>query len=117
MPFALIIVGTVLLIAASRNKQDDLYTLVKGDFSGQNNYVFWVVSILLIGSVGYIEKLRPLSTAFLVLVILVLILARGNPSGVGGGLFQKFTQGLNATKTATTNAPAYGMPGSPFGGG
>lgn len=105
MPFALLIVGFVLIIASARNTQDNLFALVKADFVGPNNFIFWVVSILIIGAIGYIPKLKPISTAFLVLVILVLILTRGNPNTAGGGFFEKFTQQLNTTTTATAAQP------------
>ena len=115
MPFALLIIGAVLLIAAVRNTQSDLFTLVQGDFTGQNNYIFWVVAILIIGAVGYIKPLKPLSTAFLALVILVLFLSRG------AGLFSRFTSGIASTQTpapvstspASTTAAPGGIPGLP----
>jgi hypothetical protein len=107
MPFALLIIGVFLLIAGVRNTQDTLFTLVRGDFTGNNNFVFWIVSILIIGAVGYIPKLKPISTGFLVLVIMVLFLKRGNPQGIGGGIFAQFTTALNSTKTATP--PATGV--------
>jgi ABC-type xylose transport system permease subunit len=87
MPFALLIVGIVLLVASVRNTQADLYKLVKGDFSGPNNYLYWVVSILIIGAVGYIETLRPISRMFLALVIIVLFLSHG-------GVFESFNRQL-----------------------
>src|SRR5712671_4334194 len=98
MPFALLMIGVVLLVAGIRDKQDDLFALVKGDFTGQANFVYWVISIMIIGAVGYVPKLKPISTGFLVLVILVLFLKRGDPKGVGGGFFEKFTAALNITQ-------------------
>jgi hypothetical protein len=124
MPFALVTVGIVLMVASMRNTQDQLFTLVKGDFTGPNNFVYWFVSILLIGAIGYIPKAKPFSVAMLALVIIVLVLARGNPSGASGGFFQQFTQALKTTQTAsaatgattpgttsgTTSATPYGLP-------
>jgi hypothetical protein len=101
MPFALLIIGAVLLTASVRNTQDDLFTLVKGDFSGQGNFIFWVVSLLIIGAIGYIPKLKPISDGFLVLVLIVMFLTKGNPSGVGGGFFEKFTTALKGTTQTT----------------
>lgn len=97
MPFALLIIGVFLLVAGVRDKQNDLFTLVKGDFSGPNNFVFWIVSILIIGAIGYIPKLKPLSTAFLVLVIVVLFLSKGSGAPNGLIFFQNFAQGLQGT--------------------
>lgn len=114
MPFALVIVGTVLLIASIKNTYGQttpaggpgLGALLTNDFTGQNNFVFWFAAILIIGAVGYIPKLKPISNAFLILVVIVLVLKRGNPSGVGGGFFQQFTTGLQSTQTATGNTTA-----------
>lgn len=88
MPFALIIVGVVLLVAAVRDTiggQDGLFTLLKNDFTGQNNFSYWLVSILIIGAVGYIPTLKPLSRMFLALVIIVLFISQG-------GFFSKFNR-------------------------
>lgn len=102
MPFALLIIGVVLLTAGVRNTQNTLFSLLKGDFTGQSNFVFWFVSIMIIGSIGYIPKLKPISTGFLVLVLMVLFLTKGNPSGVGGGFFAQFTSALNSTQQSAT---------------
>lgn len=111
MAFALLIIGVVLLVSGVRNTQSQLFTLVQGDFTGDSNFFFWFVSILLIGAIGYIPKLKPISTAFLVLVVLVLFLTKGNPGSSSGGFFQKFTAALGSTQNAsTTNA------GTPTGG-
>lgn len=85
MPFAFIIVGVLLLVSAVRNTSSDLFTLVKGDFSGSNSFLHWLVAILIIGALGYIEPIRPLSRAFMALVIIVLFLSNQ-------GFFAKFNQ-------------------------
>jgi hypothetical protein len=105
MPFALLIIGLFLLIAGVRNTQDQLFGLVSGDFKGQENFLFWLIAILVIGALGYIPKVKPLSTAFLVLILLVLFLKKGNPSGVGGGFFSQFLSAVNATAT-NSNLPS-----------
>jgi hypothetical protein len=97
MPFVLLIVGLTLLVASVRNTQGDLFDLVQKDFTGQNNFIFWLVSILVIGAVGYIPRLKPLSTAFLTLVVIVLFLSKGNPKLKGGGFFAQATAGLGST--------------------
>lgn len=87
MPFTFIIAGLVLVIAGVRGTSDDLVTLVKGDFTGDNNFVYWVLAILVIGGVGYIPSLKSFSRAFLALVLIVLILAEGKQ---GNGFFTEF---------------------------
>ncbi len=121
MPFALLIIGALLLVASIRNTQDELFTLVKGDLTGANNFVYWMVAILLIGVIGYIPKLKPVSVAFLASVIIVLFLKRGNPSGIGGGFFSQFTTALGTTQSqpvtnvaSTVGAPnSFGLPSLP----
>ncbi len=96
MPFFLIIVGVVFLVSASKGTQNQLFTLLKGDFSGPNNYFYWLASILVVGAFGYIPKFKPVSDMFLVLIVLSLVLTRGK-----AGLFQKVSAAL-----ALTNKPA-----------
>ena len=110
MPFALLIVGIALLASSVRNTQDKLYTLVKGDFSGPNNFIFWTVSILAIGAVGYIPRLKPLSTAFLALVVIVLFLTKGNPKLKGGGFFQQISEQLGSTTKVKVGNDATVLP-------
>lgn len=106
MPFALIFVGLILVTAGVRQKTGDLYTLVKGDIessSGQTGYLYWMVAILIIGAVGYIENLKPFSRAFMALVIVILFLKTGNPLGTGGGFFAQFQAGLGSTPASTSD--------------
>lgn len=97
MAFALLIIGTILIVATVRNTQDSLIAQVAKDFTGPSNFIYWIVAILIIGAVGYVEKLKPLSDGFLILVLLVLFLKKGNPQGVGGGFFTQFTAALQTS--------------------
>lgn len=97
MPFALVFVGIILVTAGVRDKTSDLYTLVKGDIESngsQKGYIYWMVAILIIGSLGYIDSLKSLSRAFMALVIVVLFLKAGNPQAIGGGFFAQFFSAL-----------------------
>ena len=103
MPFVLLIIGTVLLISAARNTQAGLFTLLQGDFTGTNNFIYWMTAILIIGAIGYIPKLKPISVAFMTLIIIVLVVKKGNSENVpGGGLFQQFTNALASTTTTVS---------------
>ena len=99
MPFALLIIGLALLASAIQGTQQQFLDLLVIDFSGPSNFTYWVLALLLIGAVGYIPKARPVSDAFLVLVVLVLVLSKGNPSQSGGGFFAQLTQALSTTNT------------------
>lgn len=101
MPFAFIIVGLVLVISGAKGSSQQLLTLVKGDLQGQNSYLYWIVAILAIGATGYIESFKPLSRAFLILVLVVLVLKEGKTTNQGGGFFQQFTAALKTISTPT----------------
>lgn len=111
MPFALLIIGLFLLIAGIRNtagpasSPTSLFGLIHGDFTGTDNFIYWFLAILIIGALGYVPKLKPVSTGLIVLVIVVLFLKKGNSSGVGGGFFSQFTNAINgSTNSGVTTA-------------
>jgi hypothetical protein len=105
MPYALLLAGALLVVAAVRNTQADLFALLKGDFTGPKNFVFWFSSIMAVGSLGYIPKLKPLSNALLVLVVVVLFLSNK-------GFFAQLEQQLKSTE-----APKLGDQKTPGSGG
>jgi len=74
MPLVLIFLGVLLIVAAYRGTQDDLFELLKGDFVGSQNFFYWIVSIFVVGAVGYIPRMKPISDAFLVLILLMLFI-------------------------------------------
>ena len=79
MPIFLLIVGSLMVVAAVNDKQSDLFNLVKGDFEGTgqaHGFLGWFAAIIAIGAIGYIETLKPISRGFLALVIVVLILKK-----------------------------------------
>ena len=89
MPFAFAIFGVLFLVAGVRGTSDDLLTLMKHDLKGPNNFAYWIIAIVLIGSLGYVKDLRTFSRALLALVLIVLVLAENKQDG-SGGLFTKF---------------------------
>lgn len=91
MPFALIIAGVVMVVAAVRGTHVCLVNVVKGEFQGPGNFTYWVVAILIIGLIGYSETLKPLSDGLLVLILLALFLTRGKQ-----GLFQNLQSALGS---------------------
>lgn len=75
MPFVLILFGAIFVIVGFRGTQSDFFSLLAGDFTGAGNFIYWIISIMVIGAIGYIPKLKGLSDAFLVLVLLVLFIS------------------------------------------
>jgi len=76
MPLVFIATGALLIISALKGSPSDLAALIKYDFWQRqpHGYVYWFVSILVLGSLGYIPSLKNLSKMFLVLVLVVLLL-------------------------------------------
>jgi len=103
MPFVLIAVGLLLIVVAFRGTQDQFFSLLKGDLTGSNNFFYWVVSILVVGAIGYIPKLKGVSDAFLVLIMLVLFISNK-------GFFSQFNAQL---KTGTSGSVTLGTPTIP----
>jgi len=94
MPIFFIFVAIILIATGLNGTTDELSTLVQGDFkttNGKPSFFAWIIAIFVIGALGYVKDLKPLSTAFLVLLLVVIILVNGNPTN-GGGFFAKFTQ-------------------------
>lgn len=75
MPFFLLFVGIIFMVTAIRGTQGELFTLLKDDFAGTNNFFVWVMAIVIIVLAGNIKAFKPVSDAFLGLVILVIIVA------------------------------------------
>lgn len=81
MPIFLLAIAVIFLVASIRGNQNDLIDLLKSDFSGQNNFLLWVLAIVVIVGLGTFKTIRPISDAFLGLVILVIIIANYKGSG------------------------------------
>lgn len=98
MPIGLIVIGLALVISGVKDTYADLGTLIKGDFTGPNNFTTWLVALGLIGALGYVKVLRPFANAFLVLVVLVIILKNS-------GVFDQLKNALAAGPTSTPAKP------------
>src|SRR5262249_20848171 len=66
MAIILIIVGIILFLTAIRGTTAQFGNLLLQDLFG--GFVYWFGAIIVIGLIGYIKPLRPLSNALLVLV-------------------------------------------------
>jgi hypothetical protein len=100
MPLALLTIGVIFLIAAVRGTHQLLFDTLKDDFTGPNNFIYWGLALFVISAAGYYKPLRPLSNAFMLLVVLVLFLSNR-------GFFERFMQQIGATRTSHPHeAPA-----------
>lgn len=104
MPFALAIIGIAIFVTAVKGTSSHLFGLVKGDLTGQGNFIYWVISILFIGALGYIKRIQPIVNMFLVLMMVSLFLAKGNR-----GFFGQF---MATIKNPATNCDSGGSKSS-----
>lgn len=75
MPFALILIGLAMVMAAVNNRHKELGTLWLSQLQGQGSFLNVLALLLLLGAAGAITGLRPLATAFMGLVLLVMVLS------------------------------------------
>lgn len=104
MPILFGLFGLILIVAGTRGRVNSgspsLVSLVKDDFTGTNPFWKWMLAILLIGAIGYIPNLRPISRGFMVLVIVVFLLSNQ-------GLFTQLTNTFKSgtlTETGTNTS-------------
>lgn len=95
MPFALLTIGILLIITAYNNTQDVLAGQLKKDFSGKTGFIYWIAAIFVVGALGYIKPLEPVSRAFLALILVVLFLTHQ-------GVFQQFNAALSGAAEGET---------------
>jgi hypothetical protein len=103
MPFVLLALGILFFIVSLQGTQGSLFTLLKSEFVGTNSFVVWAAAFVIIGLLGYIKPIRPITHAFLVLLLLVLVLTNGK------GFFSQFNSALRSpvapsVPTGTTGA-------------
>jgi hypothetical protein len=90
MPFVFIFVGIAFLVSGVRGTSSSLLSLLEGDLTGTNAFGYWLLSIFVVGAIGYIPEFKGISRAFLVLVLVVLILNEDKQGAAGGGFFASF---------------------------
>jgi hypothetical protein len=97
MPFAVIIIGVVILVTAFRNTHTDLATALETDVPG---YFKWGAAIAATAGLGYIPGLQVISRYLLALVITVIVLKN----------YQAIIAGFTAGSTAPAPSVAQASP-------
>lgn len=97
MPILFIGTGVIFILTGLNGDPAKLYALVKGDFAGQNNFIYWLLSIFTLGALGYIPALKNLSRVFVVLVVLVLFLDNK-------GFFAQLQSFINSSQSSTASS-------------
>ena len=95
MPFVLLALGILFFVVAIQGTQGSLFTLLKSEFVGTNSFVVWASALIIIGLLGYIKPIRPISHAMLVLIVLVMVLTNGK------GFFSQFNSAIRSPATPT----------------
>lgn len=95
MPYALVIIGLILIITGILNTYAQLAAQLQSDFTGSNGFIVWMIALGLVGAMGYIKDLREFSHYFMALILISFILSNK-------GVFQKFTAAIKAGPTAPT---------------
>lgn len=97
MPFALIVIGVIILVAGIRGTHVQLGHQLAADFTGAGNFIYWLIAVGVIGLIGYVPGLDRFSKAFMVLLALSFILANR-------GFFNQFNAAIKSG-TAAPSAP------------
>lgn len=123
MPFALAFIGLLLIITGFQDSYKALGNQVQKDFTGPQSFIYWLISLGLIGALGYVPELKTFSRLTLGFIIIVIFVAY-NKQGIN--LFQNFNSGIATGDTSTVSpigtplpatASASGSAGSSTGGG
>jgi hypothetical protein len=109
MPFVLIFIGLVLVIAAIEGTEQALGAQLKKDFSGQGSFLLWAAAIVAVGSIGYVPELKRFSDTFLVLLLVSLLFS--NPTALGNIASQIQTAAASPAPEQAADASA--APGAP----
>ena len=109
MPFALLAIGLLLVIAAYNNTQTVLASQLKKDFSGNTGFIYWIAAVLIIGVIGYIKPMQTVSRAFLALILVVIFLTNS-------GFFAQFNSALSGSATAPAAGDGSAASGANAGG-
>lgn len=98
MPFAIAAVGIILLVVVLRGTEKQFGQLLASEFQGNGNFIYWIVSVGVIGAIGYIKELKVFSDLFLALLLVVLFLTDGK------GFFSKLNSALKSSGGSTDEA-------------
>ena len=96
MPFALIVIAVLLIVSGARGTYPQLKALLIADFTGQHNFLNWIVALGAVGLLGYDPEMQKFSRVFLGLLIVCLFLSEK-------GFFTKFQQAVSSAGATTAS--------------
>lgn len=105
MPFALVVIGLLMIITGINNTYSQFGSQLQSDFSGSKSFIVWILALGSVGALGYVKDLRQFSHYFMALILISMILSNK-------GVFQNFQAALasgpkapNANNTQTALSP------------
>lgn len=72
MPFALVIIGLIMVVSGVKGTHEALGAQLRSDFQP---FVMWMAAIGAIGALGYVPELRRFSHYFMALIIVGMVLS------------------------------------------
>jgi Na+/serine symporter len=104
MPFLLSIIGIVLIVSAYQNTYKQLGSLIANDFTGSGNFLYWMIAVLVVGSIGYYSSgSQTVSRLFLVL-ILIGILVSNKSASVISSIIPQIQSGTTKQTSASSTS-------------
>lgn len=85
MPFLLIVIGLLMVLTAIQDTHKQLGAQLVKDFTGPRSFLVWVLAIMAVGALGYLDSWRTFSRYFLALILIAMVLANR-------GFFQRFME-------------------------
>jgi len=110
MPLFALAIGILFIATGLNNTTGQMFSLLGKEFSGSDNkpsFIPLLISILVIGSLGYYEKIQRLANMFLLLVMVVLVL-------VNRGVFDEFSKAFKLANGGKGIVPSNTSEGSVF---
>lgn len=95
MGIALALAGIILIVTGAQNTYSALGTQLRNDFTGQNNFTWWFLALVMVGMLGYVPQLRTFSRWFLALILLAILLSHK-------GFFANLTTALKQGPKSST---------------
>ncbi len=115
MPFFLTGIGLVLVITGIRDTYSQLGAQLRSDFTGEKSFVNYALAIGLVGSMGYVDRLRAASNLFMALIIVSLVLANKGFFDKFGAAIKAGPQATQGSTPASASAPATATQGNASG--
>lgn len=121
MALAIIIIGLLLVSVGIQDKQAQLGSLLKSDFTGAGSFWYFVAGLFIVGALGYWSPFRTASRGLILLILVVLILSnRGVFANLQSALSSPAASAPAASSSAAAaSGPAPATPGlalNPFAG-